>query len=131
MNTSLVFSRSEGNVKLSEHFKVSEFFCKDGSPVVLVDHHLVQLLESIRTYYKRPVVIRSGYRTPSYNAQIGGARYSQHMFGTAADLSVVGVSPDAVAAYAETLIPDSGGIGIYSTFTHVDVREKKSRWKEK
>ena len=38
--------------------------------------------------------------------------------------------PAAVAAFAETLLPSSGGIGVYPTFVHVDVREQRSRWKE-
>lgn len=29
--------------------------------------------------------------------------------------------------YAETLLQDKGGIGIYGTFTHIDVRATKSR----
>ena len=32
-----------------------------------------------------------------------------------------------VADYAETLLTE-GGIGIYNTFTHIDVRSVKSRW---
>ena len=39
-----------------------------------------------------------------------------------------GVEPKTVAAFAETLLPKKGGIGIYPTFTHVDVRETRSRW---
>jgi uncharacterized protein YcbK (DUF882 family) len=46
----------------------------------------------------------------------------------AADIVVKGVTPREVAAYANTLMPYTGGIGIYNTFTHVDVRTAKSRW---
>ena len=88
----------------------------------------MEFLQKIRTYFCRAVTINSAYRTPTYNKKVGGATYSQHQYGTAADIVVKGVEPKDVAKYVETLIPDTGGIGIYSTFTHVDVREVKSRW---
>jgi uncharacterized protein YcbK (DUF882 family) len=50
------------------------------------------------------------------------------LFGRAADIKVTGVTPKKVAEYAETLLPNTGGIGIYSNFTHIDVRSKKARW---
>ena len=53
---------------------------------------------------------------------------SQHLYGIAADISVPGVAPKTVAAYLETLLPNTGGIGIYSWGVHVDVRKTKSRW---
>ncbi|MBO5366677.1 MAG: peptidase M15, partial [Peptococcaceae bacterium] len=49
--------------------------------------------------------------------------------GIAADIVVKGVSPSKVAAYADLLMPDKGGIGEYRTFVHVDVRHEKSRWR--
>jgi uncharacterized protein YcbK (DUF882 family) len=51
------------------------------------------------------------------------------MYGKAADVKISGVSPKKVAAYAETLLKNKGGIGIYPTFTHIDVRSTKARWK--
>jgi uncharacterized protein YcbK (DUF882 family) len=60
---------------------------------------------------------------------VGGTQYSQHLYGIAADIKVQGVSPKTVGQYAEKLLPKSGGIGIYSTFTHIDVRANKARWK--
>lgn len=66
--------------------------------------------------------ICSGYRTEAYNRKIGGAPKSQHMLGMAADIAIAGISPLEVAQYAEFLQPGAGGIGVYSTFTHVDVR---------
>ena len=48
-------------------------------------------------------------------------------YGKAADIKISGVTPKKVAVYAETLLPE-GGIGIYNTFTHIDVRSVKSRW---
>ena len=59
---------------------------------------------------------------------IGGAKKSMHMYGMAADIHINGVTPKQIAEFAETLMPDSGGIGIYDTFCHIDVRDKKSRW---
>ena len=47
----------------------------------------------------------------------------------AADIKVAGVAPADVADYAETLLPGTGGIGRYSTFTHIDVRPDKARWR--
>lgn len=118
----------DGTKKLSANFKVKEFACKDGSDVIFISDGLAQVLQAIRLHFGKPVTINSGYRTPAYNKKVGGAAYSQHLYGTAADIQVTGVSPKDVAAYAETLLPNTGGIGIYSTFTHVDVRKTKSRW---
>lgn len=117
-----------GNESLSANFKVKEFACKDGSDVVFVAPKLVEILQNVREHFGKPVNINSAYRTPAYNKEIGGATYSQHQYGTAADIRINGISPVDVAAYVETLMPDSGGIGIYSTFTHIDVRDVKSRW---
>ena len=118
----------DGNKKLSSNFKVSEFACKDGSDTVLVAPRLVMVLQTIRDRFGAAVTINSGYRTPQYNTKVGGVAHSQHCYGTAADITVKGQKPADVAAYARQLMPDWGGVGIYSTFTHVDVREVRSDW---
>ena len=120
----------DGGKKLSTHFKVKEFACKDGSDAVLVAPRLVMVLQSIRSHFGVPVIIHSAYRTPQYNKQVDGAAHSQHCYGTAADISVKGQTPAAVAAYARQLMPDWGGVGVYAGqgFTHVDVREARADW---
>lgn len=118
----------DGGTYLSANFRVKEFACNDGSDTVLISDELVTLLQKIRDHFGKATVINSGYRTESYNKKVGGATNSQHVRGTAADIVVSGVSPLAVAQYAEFLIPTAGGIGVYQTFTHVDVRATRSRW---
>ena len=120
----------DGNKKLSKNFKVKEFACHDGSDAVLVAPRLVMVLQSIRSRFGAAVTINSGYRTPQYNAKVGGVAHSQHCYGTAADITVRGQKPAAVAAYARELMPDWGGVGVYSQkgFTHIDVREVKADW---
>lgn len=115
-----------------KYFKRSEFKCKcgkycNGFPVE-PDEKLVKLLDQIREHFNAPVTITSGVRCKTHNKNCGGASASQHLVGTACDIKVKGVAPKDVADYAETLLPKSGGIGRYSTFTHVDVRTNKSRW---
>lgn len=119
----------DGNTALTKNFKVREFSCRDGSDVIFINMDLVELLQKIRDHFGKPVTINSAYRTVTYNRKVGGATYSQHLYGTAADIAVKGVKPSEVAAYAETLLPKSGGVGRYASFTHVDVRAAKSRWK--
>lgn len=123
------FSKAKnGNENLSANFKVKEFACKDGSDPIFISMELVDVLQKIRNHFGKPVNINSAYRTPSHNKKEGGVDYSQHLYGMASDIRISGVSPKEVAKYAETLLPNKGGIGIYSTFTHIDVRETKSRW---
>lgn len=118
----------DGNKKLSDNFRVKEFACEDGSDVIFIAPALVTILQKVRTHFGKAVTINSAYRTPTHNKKVGGAAYSQHLYGTAADIVVKGVAPKTVAAYVEKLMPKKGGIGIYGTFTHVDVREVRSRW---
>lgn len=120
----------EGAVQLSEHFKVREFRCRDGSDPVFVSPRLVEALEAVRAHFGAPVTVTSGYRTVGHNAATAGSSpRSQHLYGLAADIRVAGHSPEEVAAFAETLLPDTGGIGVYGSFVHIDVRAAKSRWK--
>ena len=118
----------DGNKKLSTNFRVKEFACTDGSDPIFIDSDLVNVLQKIRTHFGKAVTITSAYRTPTKNKAVGGQIYSQHLYGRAADIKVSGVSPKKVAAYVETLLKNKGGIGIYSTFCHIDVRATKSRW---
>jgi len=118
----------DGDKKLSANFKVKEFASTDGTDPIFIAPKLVEVLQAIRNHFGKAVTINSGFRTAARNKAVGGATYSQHQYGTAADIKVSGVKPKEVAAYAEKLMPNSGGIGIYSNFTHIDVRKKKSRW---
>lgn len=127
----LVYSaRSEGNKAVSANFKVREFSCKDGSDAVFISKKLIDILQKVRTHFGRPVTINSAFRSHAHNKSVGGETNSQHLYGRAADIVVTGVSPKRVAEYVETLIPGTGGIGIYTKkgFTHIDTRTKKSRW---
>lgn len=119
----------DGSKKLSGNFKVFEFACRDGSDAVLVAPRLVMVLQTIRDHFGAAVTINSAYRTPQYNTKVGGVEHSQHCYGTAADITVKGQTPEAVAAYARTIMPDWGGVGVYKSFTHIDVREVKADWK--
>lgn len=126
----------DGERRLAPDFKVRELRCKDGTDTVMVDEALTVVLQCIREHFGKPVVITSGYRTAAHNAVVGGAKSSQHLLGRAADIRVPGVSVEDVAAYAESLMPDWGGVGRYPVkagratgWVHVDTRADKARWR--
>lgn len=123
------FVSNSGDYQVTEHFKLKEFACAN-SEAVIISENLCYMLEAIRAHFGKPVIVNSGYRTPEYNAKVGGAVQSQHMLGMAADIKISGVKPSDIASYARTLMPNYGGIGIYSAFTHIDVRTERADWKE-
>lgn len=114
---------------ITAHLKVREFACHDGSRVVFISQTLADILENIRVHFGQPIHINSGYRTVSYNAKLkDSSPNSQHMYGLAADVWLDNVTPKALYDYACQLLGNHGGVGIYNTFVHIDVRSNKSRW---
>ncbi|BCM86971.1 YcbK family protein [Methylobacterium indicum] len=72
-----------------------------------------------------PVMVTSGYRTPEHNAALeNAARNSMHLYGFAADIQVRGYPPRAVALAASFF--SGGGIGLYDSFTHLDVWRRRT-----
>ena len=119
--------------KLSTNFTVKEFCCKGNGccSTAKIDTALVDHLQKIRTHFKAPVTINSGYRCAKHNKSVGGASGSYHTKGQAADIAVKGVKPAEVAKYAESI--GVLGIGLYETdkdgyFVHIDTRTSKAFW---
>ena len=115
-----------------KYFSRKEFACKCGKcggfPVE-PDRNMVRVADAIRERLGVPVGVNSGVRCKNHNAAVGGVSNSQHVYGTAADLGKPsGVTVAKMAAIAEELMPNTGGIGIYSWGIHIDSRKTKSRW---
>ena len=95
---------------------------------------LGHLLDRLRERVRRPVKVTSWYRDPVYNKAVGGVWNSLHVTGAAADVQVRGISPRDVARviYEDELGPRTG-VGVYPTFTHIDIRgtlgrDAPARW---
>lgn len=114
--------KRDGNKFLSDHFKVKEFACKDGSDEIYIDSDLVSKLELLRSYVDCPITITSGYRTAAYNKKVGGADNSYHVKGMAADITCKKFNAAEIGLCAAAL--GFKGVIIYrNRFTHVDTRE--------
>ena len=122
--------------QLTKNFKLREFICRDGTNVPPEYRDNVQLLaenlQVLRDYVGEPVRIISGYRTKKYNTRIKGARRSQHMLAKAGDIKIESMKPREVYELIIKLIKEgkmmAGGVGIYRTFVHYDVRGYNARW---
>ncbi|MTI56170.1 YcbK family protein [Geosporobacter ferrireducens] len=131
--------------QITPHFNISEFRCKANGEVLInaavIDH--IQRLEKFRTWYGRAMTVNSGYRTPAYNKQIGGATNSYHMQGIAADIALpmtefAGYTQarkneflnNVKNKWTELCNADGlgGGVGFYDTFIHLDSRKTASHW---
>lgn len=122
--------------KLTNNFSLQEFNSKCGRDIPNnVLPNIIQLaknLQVLRDAVGKSITITSGYRSPQHNKKIGGAKDSQHVKGLAADIKVSGMTPKEVALVIEGLIESGkmrhGGIGIYPSWVHYDIRGTKARW---
>lgn len=123
-------------MKLTKNFSRSEFDSKDGSKMpgnILPNiQKLANQLQTLRDKINKPISVNSGYRSTRHNKRVGGSPNSQHLLGKAADIKVKGIKPIELAKLIEELITDGeilqGGVGIYNTFVHYDIRGVQSRW---
>lgn len=121
---------------LTKNFTLSEFNCRDGR--IIPEHfmnnvrELAENLQVLRDEIGEPIHINSCYRPPDYNKKVGGAKNSQHLTASAADITCKSKTPKQLAAIVERLIKEGkiwfGGLGVYPGFIHVDIRKNKARW---
>jgi len=126
---------------ISPHFSLSEFALPEAKaarrglpgaeyPPEWVEARLAPLckaLERLRAELGGArVTVVSAYRPLPYNRALGSEDTSQHVQGRAADIQVEGHSAEHVHATALRLYEvgelEIGGLGIYDTFVHLDVR---------
>jgi len=117
-------------MKATEHYDYEEFACKccrqikDKKKIF----QLAEMLEKLRLLWNKPIQVISGYRCEKHNNKVSGAKKSQHLISTAADIIIKGVSPEEVAKAAKDL--GFKGVGTYKIFTHVDLREgRRATWR--
>lgn len=122
-------------MKLTNNFSLSEFECKCGCKMpAFVEENIKELAENLQVL--RNVVgkldLTNAYRCKEHNADVGGSTNSQHLKGKAADIKSKDFSPSEIATITNDLMKSEkfkiGGVGIYNTFTHVDIRGTRARW---
>jgi uncharacterized protein YcbK (DUF882 family) len=130
------------NFNLSE-FLYSKWFDKETQAKVImlynetnrIQHNIQKLanqLQTLRNEVGVPVIINIAYRPVFYEVSKGRDGTSQHTLGKAADITAQGLKPKYVAAKIEQLINSGdmlrGGLGVYPTFVHYDIRKTRARW---
>lgn len=103
-------------LKLSPNFNLSEFTKSQTAARLGIDNSptdeqienirslVLNVLQPIRDTFKKPVIINSGFRSSKLNAAIRGSKNSQHCFGEAADIEIIGVSNYDLAKFIESNI---------------------------
>lgn len=91
---------------------------------------LAYYLEDVRELFgNSSVSINSGYRPPSINRNVGGASNSQHLYGSAVDIVVSGIRPHEVYTRLNSWHGSKGGLASSNSFTHIDLRGYRARWR--
>lgn len=120
------FGYTLNDIQISENFNLKEFQCKCGCGTAKIHPDLVRKLQALREELGQAIIVNSGYRCPVHNKKVGGAADSQHLHGTAADITAKDLP--RLILLAEKYFQNQG-VGLYKTFVHVDVRGYKARWR--
>jgi len=113
-----------------KNFSPAEIACR-GTGQLKLHPEAMDKLQALRDRLGKPLIIRSGYRSPEHNASLkGAAPRSKHMEGTAFDIAMVNHDPVAFKAAAREV--GFRGFGFYprSGFMHIDLGPER-QWGER
>lgn len=126
------------DLRQAEHYKAACWILRDrqqnlaraASPWLLRSAALIQSIVT-HVYAHRPLIITSGFRTPSTNSKCGGVPRSLHLADYrglffAMDIRIEGLSAHQLGQIA--LFARQGGVGIYphKNFVHIDVGKPRT-----
>ncbi len=122
-------------MQLTSNFNLEEFECKCGCEMPeFAKKNIIELAENLQVLRDEVgrLDLTNAYRCKNHNADVGGSVNSQHLKGKAADIKSKTLNPKEIATIVDDLMKSEkfklGGIGIYNTFTHVDIRGVRARW---
>lgn len=102
------------------NFSPAEIACR-GTGQLKLHPEAMDKLQALRDRLRKPLIVRSAYRSPEHNRAVGGAKASKHMDGTAFDIAMENHDPVAFEAAARAV--GFLGFGYYprSGFMHIDL----------
>ncbi len=109
------------SLSIAPNFVLSELMQEWKGRYGVYQPHVVDNLQYIRDETGGALNVNSGYRNPAYNASVGGATYSRHMYGDAADVWSSVASLTTVGDHCDDL--GAGYIGYYAAHVHCDWRD--------
>ena len=120
---------------ITENFSIEEFQCRCGCDMPeFVKKNVIELAENLQIIRDEVgrLDLTNAYRCKDHNSDVGGSTSSQHLVGKAADIKSESIKPKEMAQIVNDLMKNekikTGGIGIYNTFTHIDIRGVRARW---
>jgi len=110
------------------NFSPAEIACR-GTGQLKLHPEALDKLQALRDRLGKPLIVRSAYRSPQHNRNVGGAKRSKHMDGSAFDIAMSNHDPVAFEAAAREV--GFLGFGFYprSGFMHIDLGPARS-WGE-
>lgn len=106
------------DAEIAPNFVLSEIAQRSKGKYAIVQPHAVASLQALRDAVGA-IGVNSAYRSPSYNAGVGGATYSRHMYGDGFDLDPLEVGLSTL----ENACVNQGGMLVeYNTHVHCDFR---------
>jgi len=90
---------------------------------------LAEFLEEVKALLDgKPIMINSAFRSKQVNDSVGSKDTSQHRTGSAADIRVPGMSPDAVVrALVASDLPFDQVIREFDAWTHISISSTPRR----
>jgi hypothetical protein len=104
--------------KIAPNFTLDEIAQSFKGRWGIVQPHAVESLQKLRDAVGS-IGINSGYRSPQYNANIGGATHSRHMFGDGFDMAPHSVG---LATLENQCVSAGGQLVKYTSHVHCDFR---------